>query len=279
MADSTSNHVDSNTLEPLRVQTQLKSRYIVFDASGRLPFGVVLGLGRRSDSDTRDKSFQTTNASLHVPYALASRLLSLHELRTSATSPKERVEVDLSCLRDAIADDEPALKYITLPSKMNRTKMRGQMCVTEFRYRVEPGSPLASIFESGKKYSIGVANRSLGTHRWIETDRVPSSSTSSYPTVSIESAVEHCELVSNPHRGFAVFTVVESLIWPPTIENRMRLLSPKVCGDPSSDHIDRPFLRVTVTNTGSEPYRKVAGGTLKTSRANLTMMARYQSAV
>ena len=252
MADSTSTHIDSNTLEPLRVQTQLKSRYIVFDASGRLPFDIVFGLRRRSDSDTRNISFQTTKSFLDVPYALANGILSLHELRTSATSPKERVELDLSCLREAIADDEPALKYITLPSKSNRTAIRGQMGVTEYRYRVDPGSPLASIFESGKKYSIGLARRSLGTHSWIESGQVPSSSPSSTPSMTPERAIEHCSLVSNPHGGFAVFTVVRNLIWPPTVETRMRLLSPQVCGDPSSDHIDRPLLQVTVTNTGSE---------------------------
>jgi hypothetical protein len=252
MADSTSNHIDSNTLELLRVQTQLKSRYIVFDASGRLPFDIVFGLRRRSDSDNRDISFQTTNSFLDVPYALANGLLSLHELRTSATSAKERVEVDLSCLREAIADDEPVSEHITLPSKSNRTAKRGQMGVTEYRYRVDPGSPLASIFESGKKYSIGIARRSLGTHNWIESDQVPSFSPSSTPNMTPERPTEHCSLVSNPHGGFAVFTVVQSLIWPPKIETRMRLLRPQIRGDPRSDQIDRPLLQATVTNTGSE---------------------------
>ena len=154
-----SDRPDSSALEPLRIQTRLQSRYTVFDASGRLPFDIVFGFRRRSDSDPRDISFQTTNSFLDVPYALAHGILSLHELRTSATGSKERIEVDLSRLREAITDNEPPLKYMTLPSKSNRTAMRGQMGVTVYNYRVNPGSPLASLFESGKKYRIALANR------------------------------------------------------------------------------------------------------------------------
>jgi hypothetical protein len=33
---------------PIRVQTQLKSRYLVFDASGQLPFDLVFGLRRKT---------------------------------------------------------------------------------------------------------------------------------------------------------------------------------------------------------------------------------------
>jgi hypothetical protein len=87
MTDSTSSHIDSNTLEPLRIQTRLRSRYMVFDASGRLPFDIVFGLRRRSDSDPCDISFQTTKSLLDVPYALANSLLSLYELRTSTAGP------------------------------------------------------------------------------------------------------------------------------------------------------------------------------------------------
>lgn len=117
MADPTSNHTDSSNLEPLRVMTRLQSRFNVFDASGRLPFDIVFGLRRRSDSDPRDVCFRTTNSFLDVPYALANGILSLHELRTSTTGPKERIEVDLNCLREAITDNEPTTRHITLPSR------------------------------------------------------------------------------------------------------------------------------------------------------------------
>jgi hypothetical protein len=252
MADSTSNHIDSNTLEPLRIQTRLQSRYKVFDASGGLPFDNVFGLRRRSDSDPRDLHFQTTNSFLDVPYALANGLLSLHELRTSATGSKERVEVNLTCLREAIEDDQPALEYIILPSKSNRTEPRGQMGVTEYHYRVDPGSPLALLFESGKKYSIGMANRNLGVHRWIGSDHMPSSSTNPLPILTGERTIEHRNLVSYSHSGSAVFTVTESLIWPPTVETRMRLLGPQQSATSSGDDLKLPVLQVTVTNTGSD---------------------------
>lgn len=247
-----SNHADIDTLEPLRVQTRLQSRYMVFDASGRLPFDIVFGLRRRSDTDARDISFQTTHSFLDVPYALANCLLSLRELRVSSEGSKERIEVDLSCLREAIAHDEPALQYINLPSKSNRTELRGQMGVTEYRYRVDPGSTLASLFECGKKYSIGLASRNLGVHRLIGGDYVPSSTTNPPPTSTAEGTIEYCNLVSNPHSGSAVFTVLESLIWPPTVETRTRLRSPQRNGTPSGDDPSQHVLQVTVTNTGSD---------------------------
>lgn len=239
-------------MDPLRVQTQIKSRYTVFDASGRLPFDIVFGLRRKSDSDSRDVSFRITKSFLDVPYALANGNLSLHELRPSDTSGVEHVEVDLGRLRDAIADDELALQHITLPSKSNMTTERGQLGVTEYRYRVDHGSPLASVFESGKKYSIGLAKRDMGTHCWIDNGRSSSSNVDTDPTSNANDAVETCKLVSNPHGGFAVFTVVDNLIWPPTIETRMHLLDTQPNGTPSRNDSDHPLLQVTVTNTGSD---------------------------
>lgn len=246
---------DSNIMEPLRVQTQLKSRYTVFDASGRLPLDIVFGLRRRSDSDPRDLSFQVTHSFLDVPHALANGLLRLHELRSSDTSPNKHVEVDLRHLREAIANEEPAVvEHIALPSKSNRIAKRSQMGVTEHRYRVDPGSALASLFESGKKYSIGLANRDLGIHRWIDGDHTPSFNADTAVSSTSESAAETVKLVSNPHGGFAVFNVVENLTWPPPIETRMHLLSPQTqesCSS-SSDSPAHPLLQVTATNTGAD---------------------------
>lgn len=239
-------------METLRVQTQLKSRYTVFDASGNLPFDIVFGLRRRSDSDPRDISFQITKSFLDVPYALANGLLSLHKLRRSDTSPNEHVEVDLSRLRNAIADDKPALEHITLPSKSNKVAQRGQMGVTEYHYHVDPESPLASLFEPGNKYSIGLVSRQLGIHRWIDSDHAHSSIANTTPNSTAENATETCQLVSNPHGGFAVFTVMDNLLWPPTVETRMQLLSSRTKEDSSSDSLDHPLLRVTITNIGSD---------------------------
>jgi hypothetical protein len=131
-------HPDSKTImDSLRIQTQLKSRYTVFDASGQLPFDIVFGLRRKSESDPRDISFQTTHSFLDVPYALAKGLLRIHDLRhfsEDKKNPKEHVEVDLSGLRDAI-DDEPAIpEHITLPSKSDKSEKRGQLGLTVYRY-------------------------------------------------------------------------------------------------------------------------------------------------
>lgn len=140
--------------------------------------------------------------------------------------------MDLSRLRDAIADDEPALEYITLPSKSNRTAKRGQLGVTEYHYRVDPGSALGLLFESGKRYSIGLGNRDLGIHHSIDGGHAHSSNADTVPSSAAEGATGTCKLVSNPHGGFAVFTVVENLTWPPPMETRMHLL-----GHPRNDEI------------------------------------------
>jgi hypothetical protein len=89
-------HPDSKTImDSLRIQTQFKSRYPVFDASGKLPFDLVFGLRRKTDSDPRDIYFQTTHSFLDVPYALAKGLLRIHDLRhfsEDKKNPKEHVE-------------------------------------------------------------------------------------------------------------------------------------------------------------------------------------------
>jgi hypothetical protein len=253
MSELASSNPDIDTMEPLRVQTQLKSRYTVFDASGRLPFDLVFGLRRRYDSDPRDISFQTTRSFLDVPYALVNGLLKIHELRRTDASPNEHFDVDLSRLRAATADDEPELEHIILPSKSNRTARRGQLDVTEYRYRVNAGSPLASIFETNKKYSIGTASRDLGIHCWVDSGHAPSSEADSAPTSTTESNTDTCKLVTNPQgSSFATFKVIETLVWPPTVETRMHLLSPSTNESPNSDNPDRSLLRVEVTNTGSD---------------------------
>ena len=272
---------------PIRVQTQLKSRYPVFDASGHLPFDLVFGLRRKTDSEPHDISFQTTHSILDVPYALAKGLLGIHELRRPASGPKcpeEHVEVNLSALRDAIADNDSAIpEHILLPSKSNRTAKRGQRGVTEYRYRIEAGLPLAACLEVGKRYSIGRVERDLGVHSWIDgsssnptlpSDKVPTTTTTTTTMTQTPPAAENtkditciektCNLRSGPHGGFAVFRVIKNLAWPPTLETRMQLLFSPGPGRPIAStmndqqnpnredntnlDLDRPILRITVTN-------------------------------
>jgi hypothetical protein len=259
-------------MPPIRVRTQLKSRYPVFDASGHLPCDIVFGLRRKSDSDPRDISFQTTHSFLDVPYGLANGLLRIHELRRSPdTGPEEHVDVDLSALRDAIADpdDEPAVpEHIVLPSKSNRTEKRGQLGVTEYRCRIEAGSTLAACLEVGKKYSIGLAERDLGVHSWIDSsNHTPPSgtATTTAQTSPAESTTDvmgtkTCNLRSNSHGGFAVFKVINDLTWPPPLETRMHLL---FLPDPSNPNPERPSsdqatLQITVTNTSPSPNTAIS---------------------
>jgi hypothetical protein len=242
-------------MEFIRVQTQLKSRYPVFDASGHLPFDLVFGLRRKTDSDPRDIAFRTSHSILDVPYALAKGLLKIHELRrppSGANHPEEHVEVDLSALRDAIDDDdgEPAAaEFLTLPSKSNRTAKRGQLRVTEYRYRIEAGSPLAACLEDGKRYSIRLAERDLGVHSWIDTNNhTPPSDTATTTTTAQTSPAEStddnitetCNLRGGPYGGFAVFRVIKDLTWPPTLETRMHLLPSSYYPESCSSDQDIP---------------------------------------
>ena len=118
-----------------------------------------------------------------------------------------------------------------LPSRADRAAKRGQLVVTEYRYRVEVGSVLAGCLEVGKRYSVGVGERDLGVHCWISGDRASPSDdyddvdTETARTLTVEkTGLETCNFVSNAHGGFAVFRVVESLTMPPALETRMHLL-------------------------------------------------------
>lgn len=234
-------------MEVMKVQTQLASRYRIFDTSGKLPFDVVFGLRRRSsqDEDPRDIRFKITGSILDVPHALVHGLLRLCELRTSESGATDRVEVDLTSLRDAIADDQSSLEYIVLPSKANRVAKPGSESFTVYHYRINPGSPLASLLVPGKKYSIGLVERDLGVHEFDaaceETD-----------PEDIKDSTDTCKLVSNPHGGFAVFEATESLAWP-QVTTRLSLVEGSKDQQDGFDEVSPLSLQITVTNTGSRP--------------------------
>lgn len=244
---------DSKTpgIKSIRVQTQMKSQYRFFDISGGLPLHINFGLRRRSDEDARNVSFQVAGTILDVPYALAHGLLSLHELRPSQSGGgTERVEVDLNRLQDAINHDEPTSGKIVLPSKTDNSRGRGLKSFTLYQYRVDPRSHLASLFEAGKKYSIGLANRNLGIHHYINADQDDSPSVDDTPHP--QTPGESVELVSNPHGGFAVFRAVGSLTMPPDIAIKIHMHSIASDGDANGRKAEPDLLRVTITSAGPD---------------------------
>lgn len=105
-------------MNELGIQTQINTRYRVFDASGQLPFIIVFGLCRRShaDTDSRPVLLESAGSVLDVPYALTHSLLTIHE-----RDPEDAkwVEVDLSRLTKVAAKEAECL---SLPSPVNRTE-------------------------------------------------------------------------------------------------------------------------------------------------------------
>lgn len=236
-------------MEPLKVQTQLACRYRIFDASGKLPFDVIFGLRRRSsqDDDPRDIRFKVAGSILDVPHALAHGLLKLCEVRTSESGSDERVEVDLTSLRNALTDHDLSSEFVILPSKGNRTTETSSSdgTFTAYHYRIHADSPLASLLTPGKKYSFGLAERDLGVHEYVDSRKAIGPET-------VEDSDSTCKLVSNPHAGSAVFQVVESLAWP-QVTTRMHLLEGSTERRKASDESVSPTLEIAVTNTGSKP--------------------------
>jgi hypothetical protein len=239
-------------MNELGIHTQIHSRYQVFDASGQLPFSIVVGLCRRSpaDTDPRPLLLEIAGSVLDVPYALAHGLLTLDEQDPKdATQP---VEVDLSPL-DGVAAKEA--ECLSLPSPVNR-KEHWRNAFTIYQCHVDVNGELASILKPGKEYIIRLATEDLGMKRWAYSD-----SDRNHLVDNNDGKPSHdSELVklvnSKPTAGKATFTVVKCLPWPPKIETRMRLCA----SSPSSDSTPAnatvscgTALEVSVLNTGSEP--------------------------
>ena len=235
-----------NTTNDLRIHTQIHSRYQVFDASGQLPFSIVIGLCRRSpaDTDPRPLLLEIAGSVLDVPYALAHGLLTLHE--RDPEDAKHWVEVDLSRL-DQVAVKEAGC--LSLPSPANRTE-HWRDAFTVYQCHFDIDGELASILEPGKKYTIRLASGDLGAKRWeysdqkqfVDNDGKPSHDSEAVKLVNSKSTASN-----------ATFTVVKSLSWPPKMETRMRLRASSSSSDPALANAKRSTstaLEVSIINTG-----------------------------
>lgn len=219
------------------VQTQLNSRYRVFDLSGNVPFSIVFGLVRKasSDKDPRTLILHTQKSVLDVPYALAKGMLTLH-----VHEGDREVPVDVSRLPHT--HDEEGTS-VTLPSPAERAE-NWKRCMTVYEYIVEPPSTLGSLFEVGKRYSMRV-------HPAYQDIFF-----SSYEYLHREETVDGQQLVSEKPmalttiaHGRAFFTAISSVPMPPVLQTRMRLWP-----SASSGEGEMPAqLEISVENTGSEP--------------------------
>lgn len=237
-----------NMMNELRIQTQIHSRYRVFDASGQLPFSIVFGLCRRSpaDTDPRPLLLEIAGSVLDVPYALAHGLLTLRE--QDPKDARQWIEVDLTRLNKVAAKEA---ECISLPSPVNRTE-HWRDAFTVYQYHINVNGELGLILEPGKKYIIRLASGDLGVKRWAYSNRKQFLDNDGKPSHDSEAI----KLVnSKPTAGNATFTVVKSLSWPPKIETRMRLCA----SFPSSDSTfanaklsSSIALEVSVINTGSD---------------------------
>ncbi|KAF2228668.1 hypothetical protein EV356DRAFT_497860 [Viridothelium virens] len=239
-------------MNELRIHTQIHSRYLIFDASGHLPFHIVFGFCRRSptDTDPRPLLLKIAGSVLDVPYALAHGLLTLHE--RNPEDAEQWIDVDLGRLNEVAAKEAGCL---SLPSPVNRTE-HWRDAFTVYQYHLDVNGVLATILEPGKKYTLRLASRDLGVKRWAYSDQMQFVENDGIPNHDSEAVnlVNSKSTASN-----ATFTVAKSLSWPPRIETRMRFRT----SSPSSDFAltnaelssgsgSSTFLEVSVTNNGSD---------------------------
>ncbi|KAI0551800.1 hypothetical protein F4679DRAFT_124610 [Xylaria curta] len=233
-------------MEALCIHTAINSRYQVFDASGQLPFSIVFGLCRRSpaDTDTRSITLQTKHSALDVPYAIAHGLLTLYK-QYEGNEPDR--EVDLSDQLKAFDGDNENDAYLTLHSPINRTE-HWRNAFTIYQYRIDPKSELASMLESGKKYTIKLTSEDLGVKWWSYSDAAQSLNNLESTTQTSQTG----KLVnSKPSAGKASFLVTSALPYPPKTQMNMKL----VRDDERISSTDggAVILEITMTNTGSQP--------------------------
>lgn len=239
-----------NMRNELGTFTQIHNRYQVFDASGQLPFSIVIGLCRKSpaDTDPRPLLLETAGSVLDVQYALANGLLTLHEQDPQDVT--QSVEVDLSQLSKVAAKEAECL---SLSSRVNRTE-HWRDALTVYKCHVDVDGELASYLKPGKKYTIRLASEDLGVKRWAYSDHNKFFDNDDGKLSHDSEAVNLVN--SRLTASKATFTVVKSLPWPPKIETRMRLCASSSFSDfalPDVTPSSTTALEVSVTNTGSDP--------------------------
>ncbi|RBR27124.1 uncharacterized protein FIESC28_00068 [Fusarium coffeatum] len=208
----------------LKVWTVISRNYRVFDQSGRLPFTIIFGICRRDDTDPRPLRIHTKGTIFDVPYALSNDLLQLREYNPRT---KQYVRLDVGELDNIDSPDQ----YFTLLSPVGRAG-NWRNWITEYHYRVEPNSELASFFKAGKEYAVqNVSGWQLGPSAYDFVDKKEPRQT------------DRCQLISRRVDGQAIFEVMESLLWPPELQTKMQLKT--------SDNAT--WLAISVTNMGSEP--------------------------
>lgn len=207
------------------IHIQPHSRYSVLDASGQLPFSVVFGICRlsKSDTDPRPLLIETAGSIFDVPYALAHGLLTLHEEHPGETT--RWTEVDLSNIGEI---DKSTSECISVPSPISRTK-NWKDDMTVYLGHIDLKGALASILRVGNRYRIRLASKDLGVSKWMYGDQ------DQFAAAHGETA----KLVNSYSHGNATFKVMDSLLFPPKVELRLRL-------------VESTSLEVTVENTTEE---------------------------
>jgi hypothetical protein len=221
------------------IHAQISREHLVFDKSGRLPFSIIFGLFRHSkeDVDPRQLAIDVRRSMLDVPYALSAGLLTLW-------NDTDNVPVNLEPFNDGqeFGDDAPI--QLILPSPVGRSATPRRP-FTIYHYLVRPESDLGSLLQPGKRYSMRIASHDLSIRRCTWMDSNDPGDGSQNPSVA---AQQMPQLIARKRYGRALFTVVDSLPWPPHVQLTMKPVSNEADKDGNASHIE-----LTFTNTGDHP--------------------------
>lgn len=225
----------------LRIHIRLHSQYRALDLSGGLPNHIIFGFCRRwkEDLDPRTIILDTSGSILDVPYAIANGLLEIE----GAAETQDAVR--------AFSAEPGPRRYFAIPP-VKRVKCRGNRNedFEVFSYEVEVGNEMAGLLKLGTKYDIRIADKGLGIRWWRYLD-----AGEVLPEIGIPATgeTEATKLICmNKPWGHAMFTVVESVQFPPKLDVRLRLRSRPEPSESGKDDISQGrayILEASITNT------------------------------
>ncbi|KAF1818581.1 uncharacterized protein K489DRAFT_384771 [Dissoconium aciculare CBS 342.82] len=251
----------------LRIRTTIAQRHDVFDRTGELPFIVLFGLTRHSedDLDPRPLTIDTRKSALDVPYAIAHGLLWLFNIDGGFIDAPRETHIPQALRELPNLDNDKMKPFMTLPTPVDRPQGLRTDIVTRFEYLIEKDSALGSMLRPGTKYEIRFPRvgptpmlSDLGVRWCAYGDPKDVVGNSTGPLCDSEPLT----LVgAGATKAHVRFQVVPSLLWPPELATKLELAPPPASEAKITANGERAvYLKVTITQSGSEPVSVQTGG-------------------